>query len=58
MNHDQDTYDPPRLRTVGSLYDLTRDDIIRQDGSGQWCIFDKRLGSPDYWSMIPIANCS
>jgi hypothetical protein len=58
VNTDRDIYEAPQLRTVGSLYDLTQGDIIRKNGNGQWCIFDKRLGSPDYWSMIPVADCS
>lgn len=58
MNADRVTYEPPQLRSVGSLYALTQGDIVRQNENGQWCIFDKRLGEPDYWSMIPIADCS
>jgi hypothetical protein len=41
-------YEPPRVVTLGSLYDLTQ----------TICILNKTLGSPDYWSRIPIANCS
>lgn len=50
-------YEPPAIQSIGSLYDLTKDHI-RQNGDGQWCVFNKTLGEPDYWSMIPIANCS
>ena len=44
----QRVYDPPRVEEIGSLYELTQ----------SFCIFNKTLGSPDYWSRIPIANCS
>lgn len=41
-------YEPPRVEELGALYELTQ----------STCIFNKTLGSPDYWSRIPIANCS
>jgi len=40
-------YEPPRIERIGTLVELTN-----------WCILGKTLGSPDYWSRIPIANCS
>lgn len=58
MERGKASYESPMIRAVGSLYELTGDHIIRQNGNGQWCIFNKTLGEPDYWSMIPIANCS
>ena len=42
-----DEYEAPRVETFGSFVDLTAG-----------CYFDKKLGSPDYWSFIPIAWCS
>jgi hypothetical protein len=56
MRQNLASYEPPVIRSVGSVFELTQQ--IRQNGSGQWCVFDKRLGEPDYWAMIPIANCS
>jgi hypothetical protein len=50
-------YEPPTIRSVGSVYELTRDHIS-QNSDGDWCFWNKTLGEPDYWSMIPIANCS
>jgi hypothetical protein len=46
---DRSSYEPPALQVLGTLHELTLDDF---------CIFNKTLGSPDYWSRIPIANCS
>jgi hypothetical protein len=40
-------YEPPRVETLGSFVDLT--------GT---CFYDKKLGTPDYWSFVPIAWCS
>jgi hypothetical protein len=40
-------YEAPRVETLGSFYDVTAA-----------CFFDKKLGSPDYWSFIPISWCS
>lgn len=40
-------YEPRRVETFGSFYDLT--------GT---CFFDKKQGSPDYWSFIPATWCS
>jgi hypothetical protein len=57
MLEEKARYEPPAIRTVGSLYELTQQ-VFRQNSDGQWCIFDKRLGEPDYWSMIPVTNCS
>ena len=50
----QDLYEPPALRVVGSLHDLT------QTGSRQDipCFWTKTIGPPDYFTFIPIANCS
>ena len=52
-----DTYDAPTIRTVGSVFELTQSGF-HKNSNGQWCFFDKTLGEPDYWSMIPISNCS
>ena len=41
-------YEPPELRVLGTLHDLTLG----------FCLFDKTLGSPDFWNRIPITNCS
>jgi hypothetical protein len=43
--------------TVGSIFEITQSHI-RKNSNGQSCIFDKRLGEPDFHSLIPIANCS
>ncbi len=56
MRQNLASYEPPVIRSVGSVFELTQQ--IRKNGNGQWCVFDKRLGEPDYWAMIPIANCS
>jgi hypothetical protein len=50
-------YEAPVVRVLGSVYELTQNHI-RRNSDGQWCIFNKTWGDPDYWSMIPIANCS
>jgi hypothetical protein len=49
----QDLYEPPALRVVGSLHDLTQ--TGRQDIP---CFWTKTIGPPDYFTFIPIANCS
>lgn len=49
-------YEPPSISTV-PVFEITQCHI-RPNDSGQWCIFDKRLGEPDFHSLIPIANCS
>ena len=46
-------YEPPALRIVGSLHELTltgKHDIP--------CFWTKTIGPPDYFTFIPIANCS
>jgi hypothetical protein len=50
----QDRYEPPALRVVGSLHGLT------QAGSHHDipCFWTKTIGPPDYFTFIPIANCS
>jgi hypothetical protein len=50
MHEERDarTYEPPDLQVLGTLHELTLD----------FCIFNKTLGSPDFWNQIPIANCS
>jgi hypothetical protein len=50
----RDPYEPPALRVVGSLHDLT------QTGRHQDipCFWTKTIGPPDYFTFIPIANCS
>jgi hypothetical protein len=50
-------YEPPLIRTVGSVYEFTQTQG-RENGHGRWCFFDKRLGEPDFWACIPVANCS
>lgn len=42
------SYEPPELRVLGTLHELTLG----------FCLFDKTLGSPDFWNRIPITNCS
>jgi hypothetical protein len=42
-------YEPPELQVLGTLHELTLSDF---------CFFNKTLGDPDFWSKIPIANCS
>ena len=47
------SYEPPALRVVGSLHELT------QSGEHDFpCIWKKTIGPPDYFTFIPIANCS
>ena len=47
------TYEPPTLHVVGSLHGLT------QSGEHDFpCIWKKTIGPPDYFTFIPIANCS
>ena len=41
-------YTAPSLHVLGSVHELTQ----------TLCIFNKTLGSPDYWGHIPVANCS
>lgn len=41
-------YEAPELRVLGTLHELTLTS----------CLFGKTLGDPDFWSAIPIANCS
>ena len=46
-------YEAPALRVVGSLHELTQ--------AGQHdipCFWTKTIGPPDYFTFIPIANCS
>ena len=46
-------YEPPALRVVGSLHELT------QNGQHDIpCFWTKTIGPPDYFTFIPIANCS
>jgi hypothetical protein len=51
-------YEPPVIRSVGSLYDLTRGDPVRTNSSGKFCIWNKTIGPPDYVQWIPVTNCS
>jgi hypothetical protein len=46
---DRLSYEPPELRVLGTLHELTLSDF---------CFFNKTFGSPDFWNRIPIANCS
>ena len=43
-------YEPPELRVLGTLHELTLGD--------DFCFFGKSLGTPDYWNRIPVSNCS
>ena len=45
---DPQTYEPPELRVLGTLHELTLG----------FCLFDKSLGTPDFWNKIPISDCS
>ena len=45
---DRPTYEPPELRVLGTLHELTLG----------FCLFDKTFGNPDFWNKIPITNCS
>ena len=42
-------YDPPALKVLGTLHELTLVDL---------CIFNKSVGTPDFWNRIPVSNCS
>jgi hypothetical protein len=46
------SYEPPVLRTLGTVHELTQ--------AGEICIRDKTLGPPDFvlHVPIPITNCS
>ncbi len=46
-------YEPPALRVVGSLHELTQ-----QGQHDIPCFWTKTIGPPDYFTFIPIANCS
>lgn len=46
-------YEPPALRVVGSLHALTQ-----TSGHDIPCFWTKTIGPPDYFTFIPIANCS
>ena len=46
-------YEPPALRVVGSLHELTQ-----QGQQDIPCFWTKTIGPPDYFTFIPIANCS
>ena len=46
---DRPEYEPPELKVLGTLHELTL---------GDFCLFNKTLGSPDFWNRIPISNCS
>jgi hypothetical protein len=48
MESDRPRYEPPELRVLGTLHELTLD----------FCFLNKTFGSPDFWNKIPIANCS
>ena len=43
------SYEPPELRLLGTLHELTLNDF---------CILGKSLGKPDFFNRIPISNCS
>lgn len=45
------TYEPPALRVVGSLHELTQQGQLP-------CVWNKTIGPPDYFTFIPISNCS
>ena len=45
---DRSTYEPPELRVLGTLHELTLG----------FCLFDKTIGKPDFWNKIPITDCS
>ena len=46
-------YEAPALHAVGSLHGLT------QNGHNDIpCFWTKTIGPPDYFTFIPIANCS
>ena len=49
---EKQAYEAPTLRIVGSLHELTL------SGHDIPCLWNKTLGPPDYWTFIPIANCS
>ncbi len=46
-------YEPPALAVVGSLHELTL-----TGGKDFPCFWTKTIGPPDYFTFIPIANCS
>lgn len=50
---ENEAYEAPTLRIVGSLHELTL-----TGGHDIPCLWNKTLGPPDYWTFIPIANCS
>jgi hypothetical protein len=48
-------YEAPALQVLGSMQSLT------QTGSrwdGCFDLINKTIGPPDYFTLIPIANCS
>ncbi len=53
MSEHHNDYEPPQIREVGSLHELT------QSGEHDFpCVWKKTIGPPDYFTFIPIANCS
>ncbi|MGZ8783266.1 MAG: hypothetical protein ACXWZB_07180 [Gaiellaceae bacterium] len=48
-------YEAPTLSVVGSLHGLTQTGNYPKDIP---CFWTKTIGPPDYFTFIPIANCS
>ena len=46
--NDRSSYEPPELRVLGTLHELTLG----------VCLLGKSLGQPDFWNKIPVSNCS
>ena len=46
--NDRSSYEPPELRVLGTLHELTLG----------FCLFDNSLGKPDFSNKIPVSNCS
>lgn len=49
-------YDPPTLRVVGSISELT--EWHRPPNRRPFCFWRKTIGPPDYFAWIPVTNCS
>ena len=49
--HAPAAYERPVVTVVGTVHALTL--------NGDWpCLWNKTIGPPDYFSWIPISNCS
>jgi hypothetical protein len=48
-------YEAPALEVLGSMHSLTQ---VGRGWDGCFDPINKTIGPPDYFTLIPIANCS